>query len=308
MLPESRGEGAHGGEPRPRPRGARLIDPDDVRLGEKRGQRTRDLHQATGRTGFDEQSRGEIEPPRPHCRWGGALHWRNSEAGDGRAACASRGHRHGQISVCRWRCTMRAAGTPSSAWMNPGWSPSSTLRRGASRASSPRAEYLRSPHPAPCADRRPPRRSPAPTRLSWSCPSSSMTRAAPTTSVWMPARAQPPSRPAPLVSCETTLPVGTTRTLQTPHQEVSACSGPRLRRGVLARRVLTGPCLRRPGPLPEARGSCANPARRGISLQTSCSFDRDDLPRPNGVWPMGGEPSRRNGQTRRNFHLSRAST
>lgn len=109
--------------------------------------------------------------------------------------------------------------------------------------------------------------------------------------------------PGTLVSYETTLPVGTTRGRYKPLiEEVSG----------LVEGVTTSSCSRPSASSRDAssrtwratRSSCGGLSEsgeaRGVRLyEAVLSFDeRDDLPRPNGVWPMGSR-GRGDGQARR---------
>ncbi|MFI0873684.1 nucleotide sugar dehydrogenase [Streptomyces parvus] len=99
-------------------------------------------------------------------------------------------------------------------------------------------------------------------------------------------------RPGTLVSYETTLPVGTTRTRWAP----MLAEGSGLRAGAdfsLAfspERVFTGRVFADLRRYPKLVGGIdPESARRGVAFYTSVlDFDdRDDLPRPNGVWDLG---------------------
>ena len=99
-------------------------------------------------------------------------------------------------------------------------------------------------------------------------------------------------RPGTLVSYETTLPVGTTRTRWAPM--LAARSGLKLSIDFdvvfSPERVLTGRIFSDLARYPKLLGGLDDKsARRGIDFYTTVlDFDqRDDLPQPNGVWNMG---------------------
>ena len=99
--------------------------------------------------------------------------------------------------------------------------------------------------------------------------------------------------PGTLVSYETTLPVGTTRGRYKPLiEEVSGLTEGRDFDVVFSpERVLTGRVFADLARYPKLVGGLSESGEaRGVSFyEAVLSFDeRDDLPRPNGVWPMGG--------------------
>ena len=99
--------------------------------------------------------------------------------------------------------------------------------------------------------------------------------------------------PGTLVSYETTLPVGTTRGRYKPLiEEVSGLAEGRDFDVVFSpERVLTGRVFADLARYPKLVGGLSESGEaRGVRFyEAVLSFDqRDDLPRPNGVWPMGG--------------------
>ena len=99
--------------------------------------------------------------------------------------------------------------------------------------------------------------------------------------------------PGTLVSYETTLPVGTTRGRYKPLiEEVSGLvEGGDFDVVFSPERVLTGRVFADLARYPKLVGGLSESGEaRGVSFyEAVLSFDqRDDLPRPNGVWPMGG--------------------
>ena len=99
-------------------------------------------------------------------------------------------------------------------------------------------------------------------------------------------------RPGTLVSYETTLPVGTTRTRYAPILEAGSglVAGKDFDLVFSPERVLTGRVFADLRKYPKLVGGIsADSELRGVAFYDSVlEFDeRDDLPRPNGVWPMG---------------------
>ena len=99
-------------------------------------------------------------------------------------------------------------------------------------------------------------------------------------------------RPGTLVSYETTLPVGTTRTRYAPILEAGSglVAGKDFDLVFSPERVLTGRVFADLRKYPKLVGGISTDSElRGVAFYDSVlEFDeRDDLPRPNGVWPMG---------------------
>ena len=99
-------------------------------------------------------------------------------------------------------------------------------------------------------------------------------------------------RPGTLVSYETTLPVGTTRTRYAPILEAGSglVAGKDFYLVFSPERVLTGRVFADLRKYPKLVGGISTDSElRGVAFYDSVlEFDeRDDLPRPNGVWPMG---------------------
>jgi nucleotide sugar dehydrogenase len=99
-------------------------------------------------------------------------------------------------------------------------------------------------------------------------------------------------RPGTLVSYETTLPVGTTRTRYAPMLEAGSglVAGKDFDLVFSPERVLTGRVFADLRKYPKLVGGISTDSElRGVAFYDSVlEFDeRDDLPRPNGVWPMG---------------------
>ena len=112
---------------------------------------------------------------------------------------------------------------------------------------------------------------------------------------WMDAATEAIARglqPGTLVSYETTLPVGTTRTRYAPMLEQGSglVAGDGFHLVFSPERVLTGRVFADLRKYPKLVGGINQDSeRRGIAFYESVlDFDeRDDLPRANGVWPMG---------------------
>jgi nucleotide sugar dehydrogenase len=99
-------------------------------------------------------------------------------------------------------------------------------------------------------------------------------------------------RPGTLVSYETTLPVGTTRTRYAPMLEAGSglVAGKDFDLVFSPERVLTGRVFADLRKYPKLVGGISTDSElRGVAFYDAVlEFDeRDDLPRPNGVWPMG---------------------